>query len=63
MKDLYIKRNELSKNSQYLQTVKFDNQIRGVQVNELIEEQKRVYKKYEFYDNYLKAINKKKEGK
>lgn len=61
MKDLYIKRNELLKNSQYLKIVKWDKNIKREQVSGVIKEQDKVYKKYKFYDNIIKQLNKKKE--
>lgn len=54
MRDLYLKRNELSRKSQKLQTAKFDLSLTGDQVNELVRVQDEIYKKFKFYDEYLK---------
>lgn len=54
MRDLYLKRNELSRKSQNLQTAKFDLRLSGDQVNELVRVQDEIYKRFKFYDEYLK---------
>jgi hypothetical protein len=54
MRDLYLKRNELSRKSQKLQTAKFDLSLTGDQVNELVRVQDEIYKRFKFYDEYLK---------
>ena len=54
MRDIYLKRNELSRKSQKLQTAKFDLSLTGDQVNELVRVQDEIYKRFKFYDEYLK---------
>lgn len=54
MRELILKRNELSRRSQNLQTAKFDLRLSGEQVTKLVRIQDDVYKRYKFYDNYIK---------
>ena len=63
MRDLYIKRNELCKKSMIMQVVKWDLVLSDERVDELIKEQDEVYKRYKFYDNYLKEREKLKNEK
>ena len=63
MRDLYIKRNELCKKSCDMRTAKWDLDIKSELVDDLVKEQDKVYKRYKFYDNYLKEREKLKNGK
>lgn len=54
MRDLYLKRNELNKNSQKLRSAKFQENISREKVREIIKQQQEIYKRYKFYDEYLK---------
>ena len=58
MKSILIKKNQLSEKSQKLQTAKFDLKLKRTQVTQLIEEQDKVYKQYEFYKNFIYANEK-----
>ena len=61
--NLYIKRNELCKKSMVMQVVKWDLVLSDNRVDELSKEQDKVYKRFKFYDNYLKEREKLKNGK
>ena len=63
MRDLYIKRNELCKKSCDMRTAKGDLDIKPELVDELVKEQDKVYKRFKFYDNFLKEREKLKNGK
>lgn len=54
MKELYLKRKQLCDTSMNLRTLKFDPTITKEEVNNLIRKQNEVYKKWKFYDNYIK---------
>ena len=54
MRDLYLKRNELNRISQVLRTAKFQDGISREQVTKIFKEQEEAYKRFKFYDNYLK---------
>lgn len=54
MKDIILKRNELCKKSIKLRCAKFQADIPREKVTKLIEEQDKIYKKYKFYDNFIK---------
>lgn len=60
MTNIYLKRNELNEKSKNLRLVKFDSSIknRDTSVN-IDKEQNKIYKKFTFYNEYIKAINKK----
>ena len=58
MKDLLIKRNKLRKDAMILRSVKFDKKVNGDRVTILNKEQDDLWKKYKFYDNFIKAKNK-----
>ena len=60
MTNIYLKRNELNERSKSLRLVKFDGSIknRDTSVN-IDKEQNKIYKKFTFYNEYIKAINKK----
>ena len=63
MRDLYIKRNELCKKSCDMRTAKWDLDIKPELVDELVKEQDKVYKRFKFYDSFLKEREKLKNGK
>ena len=54
MNDIYSKRNELCKLSMNLRSCKFDLGIDKKEISHLIKVQNEVYKKYKFYDNFIK---------
>lgn len=58
MQDIYLKRNELCKNSIKLRSVKFDENIKREDTFKLNKVQNEVYKKYIFYNEYIKAMQK-----
>lgn len=61
MKDILDKRNELCKKSCNLRSLKFDTSIKDDQVDKLIDEQDKVYKKYIFYKEFIKSVRKEKK--
>ena len=63
MRDLYIKRNELRKKSCDMRTAKWDLDIKPELVDDLVKEQDKVYKRYKFYDNFIKIRGEMKNGK
>lgn len=54
MKDLYLKRNELNEKSQKLRVVKFHGDLPREKITKLMKEQDEIYKRWKFYDNYIK---------
>lgn len=58
MREIIIKRNKLKEDAMRLRTVKFEDKIKNEHSMELNKEQNKLWKKYEFYDNILKAYNK-----
>ena len=54
MRDLYLKRNQLCEYSLILRNMKFQGDLPREKITELIEEQNEVFKRFKFYDNYLK---------
>lgn len=54
MRDLYLKRNDLKFCSKKLRVAKFQGDISRQQIAKLVEEQDKIYKKYKFYDNFIK---------
>lgn len=58
MREIIIKRNKLKDDAMRLRTVKFEDKIKNEHSVELNKEQNKLWKKYEFYDNILKAYNK-----
>lgn len=58
MREIIIKRNKLKDDAMRLREVKFDEKIKNEHSIELNKEQNKLWKKYEFYDNILKAYNK-----
>lgn len=58
MKDIYLQRNKLRDNSIKLRSAKFEKRLSKEETFKLNEEQNKVYKKFCFYNNFLKSINK-----
>lgn len=54
MKDLILKRNELRKNAMDMRPAKFEPGLSYEQQKKIDDEQDKIYKKYKFFDNYLK---------
>lgn len=54
MRDLYLKRKQLCELSKNLRSVKFDLGLEKKDINYLIRQQNDVYKRFKFYDNYIK---------
>ena len=63
MQDIYLKRNELCKNSIKLRSAKFDESLKKEDTFRLNKVQSEVFKKYTFYNEYIKAMQKDKEVK
>ena len=59
MTNIYLKRNELSEKSKQLRSIKFDINVKNEKSFELDREQDTVYNKFKFYNEYIKAKNKK----
>ena len=58
MNNIYLKRNELSEKSKWLRSAKFDIKIKNSQAFKIDEEQQKIYQKFKFYNEYIKAKNK-----
>ena len=56
MKDIIVKRNDLMRRSKELRVVKFDDKVNKDQVAVLIKEQDKIYKKWKFYNEVIKAL-------
>lgn len=54
MRDLLIKRKQLCDLSKNLRSIKFDIGLEKKDISYLIRQQNEVYKRYKFYDNYIK---------
>ena len=54
MRDLYLKRNQLCESSLILRNMKFQGDLPRERITQLIKEQNEIYKRFKFYDNYLK---------
>ena len=54
MRDLYLKRKQLCDLSMNLRSVKFDAGLDKKDINYLIKQQNDAYKRFKFYDNYIK---------
>ena len=63
MRDLYIKRNELCSKSTELQVAKWNIKLSKDKITDLIKKQDDVYKRYKFYDNFLKIRGEMKDEK
>lgn len=60
MRDILLKRNKLINDAMRLREVKFDESVSKTYGRKLNVEQDKLWKKYEFYDNYIKAKDKEK---
>ena len=58
MQDIYLKRNKLRENSMKLRSVKFDKGLKRKETFKLNEEQTEVFKKFTFYNEFIKAVSK-----
>ena len=58
MKELIEKRNKLKRDAMRLREVKFEKSIKNSHSMELNKEQDKLWKKYEFYNNLIKASRK-----
>lgn len=63
MQDIYLKRNKLRENSIKFRSAKFDTNLKKEETFKLNEEQTKVFKKFKFYNEFLKAYSKEKEEK
>lgn len=59
MTNIYLKRNELSEKSKHLRSAKFDVKVKNERSFELDKEQDEIYHRFKFYNEYIKARNKK----
>ena len=55
MKDIIIKRNKLRDDAMKLRRAKFDKNVSAKHSFEMDKEQDKLWKKYKFFDNFLKA--------
>ena len=55
MRDIFLKRNELRRKSTALRTIKFDPRIKKEIANRETEVQNKIYKKFQFYNHFIKA--------
>ena len=63
MQDIYLKRNKLRENSVKLRSAKFDKRLKKEDTFKLNEEQTEIWKKFSFYNEFIKAYSKEKEEK
>ena len=61
MKDILLKRNELKRNSIALSNVKFDDETKDKDIENLLKEEDKVYNKWKFYDKFIKIREKEKK--
>ena len=54
MKDIMIKRNELRKKAMDMRLAKFEMGLSYKQQKRIGDEQDKLYKKYKFFDNFIK---------
>lgn len=54
MKELYLKRNKLCDLSFMLRSEQFNAYLNKEQLSLIIKNRKEVYKRFKFYDNYIK---------
>ena len=54
MRDLYLKRNKLCDLSFMLRSEQFNVYLNKEQLSLIIKNRKEVYKRFKFYDNYIK---------
>lgn len=55
MKDILLERNKLMKNSIKMRSMKFDPELNDKQIAEITKQQNKIYKKWYFYDKFIKA--------
>lgn len=60
MKDIILARNKLRDDAMQLRTLKFDNKIKSKHSTELNKEQDKLWKRYVFFDKFIKAKGKEK---
>lgn len=58
MTNIYLKRNELSEKSKHLRSAKFDIKVKMKKSIEIDKEQDKIWNKFNFYNEYIKAKNK-----
>lgn len=58
MTNIYLKRNELCEKSKQLRSIKFDIKVKNDRSFDINKEQDKVYNKFKFYNEYIKAKNK-----
>lgn len=58
MKDIMLMRNKLRNDAMQLRTLKFDTKIKSKHSTELNKEQDKLWKRYVFFDKYIKAKDK-----
>lgn len=58
MKDIILTRNKLRNDAMQLRTLKFDNKIKSKHSTKLNKEQDKLWKRYVFYDKFIKAKGK-----
>lgn len=61
MKNILLKRNELREGSVRMSSMRFDPELKQEEVDKVAMQQKQLYKKWKFYDGFIKATSKKKE--
>ena len=54
MRDLYLRRKQLCDTSMNLRSLKFEVGMGKDEIDNIIKKQNDVYKRWKFYDNYLK---------
>lgn len=59
MREIILKRNKLRDNAMKFRQAKFDENINPKNTFKLNEQQNEVWKKYKFYEEMVKAYNKK----
>lgn len=57
-KDLLERKKDLCNRSMNLRTIKFNINLKREQITKLIEEQNNAYQQFNFYKEYIKAIEK-----
>lgn len=58
MKDIMLMRNKLRTDAMQLRSLKFDNKIKSKHSTELNKEQDKLWKRYVFFDKYIKVKDK-----
>ena len=54
MRDLYLRRKQLCDTSMNLRSLKFEVGMEKEEIDKIIKIQNEAYKRWKFYDNYLK---------